>query len=83
MIGIHPVHRRLAELTQKAKTLGGYHALTQAEKLDLDHCLAVNFDLVSKLDSLKSLAFIAHNCGDMEWQQDICAKIEELESRLL
>ncbi|MDQ0063413.1 DUF7667 family protein [Paenibacillus harenae] len=83
MIGIHPVHRRLAELTHKAKLLGGYHFLLQDEKLELDHCLAVNFDLVFKLDCLKSLAFVAHDSGDMGWQQDICAKIEQVESKLL
>ncbi|WP_028608343.1 DUF7667 family protein [Paenibacillus harenae] len=83
MVGIHPVHRRLAELTIKAKAIGGYQLLTQNEKLELDHCLAVNLDLILKLDSLKSLAFIAYDTGDTSWHQDICARIEALETKMI
>ncbi|MCL6457307.1 MAG: hypothetical protein K6T85_04810 [Gorillibacterium sp.] len=83
MIGIHPVHRRLAELAHKAKTLGGYHLLPRQEKLELEHCLTVNLDLVRRLDSLKSLAFIAYDCGDMSWHQEICSEIEAAETTML
>ncbi|MBD2868295.1 DUF7667 family protein [Paenibacillus arenilitoris] len=83
MVGIHPVHRRMAELTFKAKEIGGYQRLPHHERLELDHCMAVNADLILKLDSLKTLAFLAHEAGDAEWQQQICARIESLETLLL
>lgn len=83
MVGIHPVHRRLAELTLKAGHSGGYHSLSREERTELDHCLAVNLSLIRKLDSLKSLAFIAYDCGDISWHQDICAEIEALEVTML
>lgn len=83
MIAIHPVHRRLAELTLKAMWLGGYHKLTIAEQKDFEHCLRVNASIVTKLDELKNLAFIAHCAGDTEWEQEICAELDELEARLI
>ena len=83
MIGIHVVHRRLAELTLKAMRLGGYHKLTIAEQKDLEHCLKVNASIVTKLDELKNLAFIAHCAGDTEWEQEICARIDRLEATII
>jgi hypothetical protein len=80
LISIHPIHRRLAEITLKAKSAGGYHSLSQQEKLELDHCLAINLHLIRKLDSLRSLAFLAFSCGDLLWHHDICAQIEVLET---
>jgi hypothetical protein len=83
MVGIHPAHRRMAELTLKARAIGGYHMLSPLEKRELEHCMKVNFDLVSNLDSLKSVAFVAYTTGDAEWHQELCAKIEQLESKLI
>jgi hypothetical protein len=83
LIAIHPVHRRLAEISLKAKRVGGYLSLSQQEKLELEHCLAINLDLIRKLDSLRSLAFIAFDCGDMLWHQEICAEIEILKTSML
>jgi len=83
MIGIHPVHRRLAELQLKAERLGGYFRLSPLEQTELHHCLRANAELVQKLDGLKQLAFHAHEMGDMEWQQEICRKIDELEAKMI
>lgn len=83
MIVIHPVHRRLAELTEKAERLGGYSQLTAHEQMELHHCLQVNAKLVRRLDELKNLAYIAHISGDMEWEQEICAKLDEMEARMV
>lgn len=83
MIAIHPVHRRLAELTLKAERLGGYFHLSPLEQTELHHCLRANATLVQKLDGLKQLAFHAHEMGDMEWQQEICRKIDELETTMI
>lgn len=83
MIGIHPIHRRLAEIDEKATQLGGYHALPSNDQIDLRHCLIVNAKLVRQLDELKQLTFIAHLADDMDWVQDICARIDKLELTLL
>ena len=83
MIVIHPVHRRLAELTEKAERLGGYSQLTAREQMELHHCLQVNAKLVRRLDELKNLAYIAHISGDMDWVQEICQKIDELEVKMI
>lgn len=84
MIGIHSAHRRLAELTLKAKSIGGnYDRLSVMEKQELAHCLTVNLELVRKLDSLKSLAFVAYEQGDMVWHNEICEMLDEMEAGLL
>ncbi|WP_010498563.1 DUF7667 family protein [Paenibacillus elgii] len=83
MIGIHPVHRRMAELTLEAQRAGGFTQLTAREQQELYHCLAVNMDFIARLDSLKALAFHAHTMGDMEWQQQICKQIDELETKCI
>ncbi|MCU6709110.1 hypothetical protein M6D81_10345 [Paenibacillus sp. J5C_2022] len=83
MIGIHPVHRRLAELTNKARKLGSYSALSPVERQELEHCLKVNYDLVFNLDSLKAVAFVAYESGDLEWQRELCERIDKLEAKLL
>lgn len=77
MLAIHPIHRRLAELQLIAEK----RRWSTSELLEVTHCLRVNADLVVKLDSLKELAFQAHAIGDMDWQQDICRQIDELESK--
>jgi hypothetical protein len=84
MVAIHAVHRRMAELALKAKMVGGsYERLTLSERQELVHCLAVNLELVRKLDSLKSLAYLAYEQGDMEWHNEICEKLDELEAGLI
>ncbi|MFD0958040.1 DUF7667 family protein [Paenibacillus chungangensis] len=83
MIGIHPVHRRMAELTNKARKMGGYNVLSLVERQELEHCLKVNYDLVFDLDSLKAIAFVAYESGDLEWQRELCERIDRLEAKLL
>lgn len=81
-IAFHPVHRRLAELTVKANRLGGFDKLPLSEQREVEQCVKVNADLVVRLDHLKGLAFQAHCVGDMEWRQDICQQIEDLEAKM-
>lgn len=83
MIGIHPVHRRIAELTIIAEQKKGFDRLTPAELTELYICLRVNAELVRRLDELKNLAFVAHCAGDHEWEQDICRQIDALEVTML
>lgn len=80
MVEFHIVHRRLAVLFEKSERLGGFDKLSKAEQMDIMHCLKVNATLVRRLDELKNLSFVAHQIGDMEWQQEICRKIEEIEA---
>lgn len=81
VVGIHPVHRRMAELFEKV-SVGGYAGLSVKDQQDLHHCMVVNSKLVRKLDELKNLAFVAHCSGDLEWEQDIQRQIETIEVTL-
>lgn len=75
---LHIVHRRLAELDHKAQQVG-FENLSNQEQADLRHCLRVNTKLVRRIEELNSLSFIAYQNNDMEWLQEICKKIDELE----
>lgn len=83
MIAISVVHRRLAELTIKARQVGGYDRLAKDERIDLHHCLQVNAALVIKMDELKQLSFIAYQSGDLDWQHSLCAQLDKLEATCL
>ncbi|MEK4449906.1 DUF7667 family protein [Paenibacillus sp. FSL L8-0506] len=78
MIGIHPIHRRLAALTFKSDI----QPLSESEQIELFQCLKVNAQIVYQLDKYKTLSFFAHEVGDMNWQMDLCAKIEAIENRM-
>ncbi|NGP62674.1 hypothetical protein FLT15_31670 [Paenibacillus thiaminolyticus] len=77
-IGIHPVHRRLAEL----HLLQQRRPWTGAEMLEMIHCMQANADLVQRLDGLKQLSLHAYEMDDIDWQHDICSRIEKLQSSL-
>lgn len=79
MLAVHPIHRRMAELTITSAS----RKLSVTEHLELFQCLSVNAKIISELDKLKQLAFMAHEMGDMDWQMDLCAKIDELEARMV
>lgn len=82
-IGIHKTHRTLAKLYMNSKRNDGRVVLTSPEYMLLMALLEINAELVHKLDSLKELAFHAHEVGDFEWEQDICKQIEELEAQFI
>lgn len=82
MIGIHSVHRRLAELTEKAERLGGYERLSILEQKDIAHCLKLNAQVVRRIDELKQLSFIAYQANDAEWQHELCKQLDALEANL-
>ncbi|AQT84317.1 hypothetical protein ERICIV_03617 [Paenibacillus larvae subsp. larvae] len=77
-IGIHPIHRRLAELHMLSKK----RELTPLEWADLTHCIKQNATLVLKLDWLKELSLMTYILNDTDWHQDICREIEEMERTL-
>ncbi len=78
MFGIHSVHRRLAELTEKAERLGGYNKLSTNEQKEINHCLLVNAKITREVDELLQLSFIAYQANDTEWQMEICGRLDEL-----
>ncbi|BFH14543.1 hypothetical protein J6TS7_44500 [Paenibacillus dendritiformis] len=77
-IGIHPIHRRMAELHSIQQT----RPWTAAERKELIHCMQANFDLIQQLESLKQLSLHAYEMGDTEWQHDICSRIEKLQASM-
>lgn len=79
MIAIHPVHRRLAEL----HLIATKRSWTQAEIVEVHQCMMANAALVIRLDELKQLAFAAQIGGDMDWVQEICRQIDELEAKMI
>lgn len=80
-IGIHPVHRRMAELFLKHDNLCNlYENLSAAEFVEFGQCLRRNADLVCKLDELKQLSFVAHLADDEQWKQELGEKIKQLEA---
>ncbi|KKC50172.1 hypothetical protein VE23_25015 [Paenibacillus sp. D9] len=83
MIGISPIHRKLAELTHYCLETDGELHMTRQERRELTNLLKANLRLVRRLDELKSLSFVAYEAGDVEWQQSICKQIEDLEATLI
>jgi hypothetical protein len=81
-IGIHPVHRRLAELAIKAKKTGSTFSLTPSDWIDLIHCLQVNATLVQKVDGYKEAAYTAQCNDQMDLVQHFVEKLEQLEIEL-
>lgn len=77
-IGIHPIHRRMAELHLAQKR----RQWTDLEMLEMIHCMQANADLVQRLDGLKQLSLHAYEMDDIDWQHDICSRIEKLQSSL-
>ncbi|CAM3774851.1 DUF7667 family protein [Paenibacillus lactis] len=78
MFGIHSVHRRLAELTEKADRLGGFNKLAEAEQKEITHCLIVNAKITREVDELLQLSFIAYQANDTDWQMEICRRLDQL-----
>ncbi|WP_456238616.1 DUF7667 family protein [Paenibacillus albicereus] len=83
MIGISPIHRKLAELTHRCLESDGQLHMTSLDRRDLTHYLQSNLALVRKLDELKSLAYHAYEVGDMDWHNEICRQIDETEATLV
>lgn len=83
MIAIHRTHRQLALITAMNINKEGKLEMGLTELKLIMPLLLANLKLVANLDSLKELAFHAHEMNDMEWQMDICKQIEELEAQLI
>lgn len=82
VIGIHPLHRKLAEVTLMALDSNGDLVIGRPELKLIMPLLRQNLELIQQLDEYKQLAFLAYEMGDMEWMMDLTAKIDELESKM-
>lgn len=52
--------------------------LTHNEKKELEQCLKINEVLAYEEAKLKNLSLIAFEANDIEWQHEICARIENI-----
>ena len=82
-VGIHPVHRKLAEIAHMCTDKQGNMVMGLAELRLMMPLLRQNMLLVQKLDELKQLAYAAQIGGDMVWVQEICRKIDQLEASMI
>ncbi|MDD9266008.1 hypothetical protein ACFPES_03080 [Paenibacillus sp. GCM10023248] len=83
MIGIHEVHRKMAEIAFMNTNEEGILELDSVATMRVIQLLKKNMELVWKHDGLKSLALEAQVAGDMKWVQEICIQIEELEAQMI
>lgn len=82
VVGIHPIHRKLATIVAMSTDTKGNTFIGNAELQLIIPLLRQNYELVRQLDELKQLSFVAYEMGDHEWLQDIAAKIEALEEKM-
>lgn len=78
MIRVNPIHRRLAELTEKAARLGSYAKLSDAEQMDLTLCLDANLRQMQRLARLKGLMTAAQAAGDKQWSGELEQQAEKV-----
>lgn len=76
---IHPIHRQLATIAALNMDRKGNLVLGMPEIKLIMGLMRRNLDLVLEVEGLKELAFQAHLIGDMEWEQDLCQRLEEIE----
>lgn len=74
-MGVMPYHVRLAELF----LLQRQRPLTDAEVMEMTHCLTANAKYCWDIVSLQNMSYAAYAAGDMEWLHDICAQIDTYE----
>jgi len=73
-VNVLPIHQRLAELW----TISGGRSLTTEEKAELDLCLRANALYVWKAVKLENLSLLATETRDVEWQHEVCERMEKL-----
>lgn len=82
IVGIHPIHRKLAVIWEMNTDIKGNTVIGVAQMQQIIPLLRQNYELVRQLDELKQLSFVAYEMGDHDWLQDIAAKIEALEEKM-
>ena len=74
-----PVHQRLAEL----HTIADKRPLTPDEQVEFQDCMQINADVMHELAKIKIVSKQAFKTGDVEWQHDICARIEAVSKKFI
>lgn len=82
MIGIHPIHRKLALIAYMSTNRKGEVKLDEIAVKLLQPLLKQNLMMIRRLDELKSLSYQAYLAGETEWYNDIRTRIEALERDL-
>ena len=70
-----PYHARMAELWLINKK----RPLTHGELIELDQCMSLNAKHCWTLARLQNESLMASMTGDVEWQHETCARLEELQ----
>jgi len=68
------VHQRMAELWAINKK----RELTLDEMTEMSHCLEANMKRAWEIAKLKNMSLLASMTNDVEWQHELCAKLEKL-----
>lgn len=74
-----PVHQRLAEL----HTIIEKRPLTKKEQSEFHDCMQINADVMLELGKIKIASQQAFATDDVEWQHDICARIEAVSKKFI
>lgn len=74
-MGVMAFHQRLAEIWTAHKP----SEMTKAELDEVAICLDANANYVWRALKLENLSLIASMTNDMDWQHEICRRIDELE----
>lgn len=77
MIEIHPIHRRLAELTERSNQVG-FAQLTPTELADFATCLDANLRQVQKLSRLAGLITAAQAAKDEKWRTELEQRADKI-----
>lgn len=72
MIPLKPFHWRLAELF----TVLDKRPLNDQEAVEMHHCLKANTEYCWDVATLESMSLLASMTSDVEWQHQLCAKLE-------
>jgi len=68
------VHKRLAELYSVNRN----RQLTDKEMDEMAICLQANFNRAWEVAKLKNMSYLAHMTNDVEWQHELCTKLDSL-----
>lgn len=68
------IHDRIAELW----AIKQKQDLTTDQTMEMDICLKAHADWVWRMKKLENLSYLASMTDDVNWQLEICSRIDEL-----
>lgn len=83
MIGIHPVHRKLAIIAYMNSNVKGEIVLDKAAIKLLKPLLMENLQLIQQHDGYKEAAYMAQVNGHMDLVQHFCERLDEMEAEMI